>query len=175
MRTPLIVLAVVGFAAIAWAGTQFEPGIPGQSSTLTGPLTVLGAVNMTTGPMSVSGPLTAGPSVALDTTTLNGTTTVTGPASFSQPPSGLVRKGSLVRGASLGLAIGCQDLGTVSVSGALVDSGCSVTRRPAPILNLGITLDCFVATPGVVTVRACALVALLSAPAGTYGVTLVGE
>ena len=147
-------------------GPTTAPSFTGGSGSFTG-LTVSGTTNF--GTVNMGALTTAGPN------TLNGSTSITGACTFSQPPTGLTRKGSLVRGASLGLALGCQDLGTVSVAGSTVDSACNVTRRPAPILNLGITLDCFVATPGVVTVRACALLALLSAPAGTYGVTLVGE
>lgn len=174
MRRPLILVAALAATAVS-AGVVYRPGPPPPPSTLTGPLDVHGSVNMTTGPMVVNGQFAAGPTVTLNTATLSGTTNVTGACTFSQPPTGLVRKGSLVRGASLGLAIGCQDLGTVAVAGSTMDSACNVTRRPTPILNLGITLDCFVATPGTVTVRACALLALLSAPSGTYGVTLVGE
>lgn len=121
------------------------------------------------------GALLAGGSTLGPPVNLTGPVSVSGTCSFSQPPTGLVRKGSLVRGASLGLAIGCQTLGTAAVTGTTVDSGCMVTQRPAAILNLGVVLDCYVTSPATVTIRACALVALLSAPAGNYGVTLVGE
>lgn len=119
--------------------------------------------------------LTAGTSTLGPPVNLTGPVTVSGSAVFSQPPAGLVRKGTLERGASLGLSVGCQTLGTIAVSGVTEESACAVTRRPAAILNLGVVLDCYVTTTGTVTVRACALVALLSAPSGTYGVTLMGE
>lgn len=190
MRPAVIVVVVVFAAVCAWAGTRYEPGPPAPSSTLDGPLTVNGPVDMTTGPMNIDGgfyaqsvrgdagtfgTLGAGASTLGPPVGITGPLTVTGSASFSEPPTGLTRKGTLVRGASLGLGIGCQDLGTVAVTGVTTDSACNVTRRPTPILNLGITLDCYVGTAGVVTVRACALLALLSAPSGNYGVTLVGE
>lgn len=188
---PAVIFAAVVFAAVcAWAGTEYESGPPGPPSTLEGPLTVNGPVSMTSGPMNIDGgfyaqsvggdggtfgALGAGLSTLGPTVNITGPMTVTGSSSFSEPPTGLTRKGTLVRGASLGLAIGCQDLGTVAVAGVTTDSACNVTRRPAAILNLGITLDCYVGTAGVATVRACALLALLSAPSGNYGVTLVGE
>lgn len=223
----MILAGVVGVALAA--GLEVTPGQPPPPSTLEGPLTVNGSVEMTTGPMAVdggvsaqsyqggtatlsgltvSGPATLGPNVTLLGTittsaplssptvaadagtfgtltagpsnlgppvNLAGPVTVTGSTTFSEPPAGVVRKGTLTRATSLSLAVGCSTLGTVSVAGVTTDAACNVTRRPAPILNLGITLDCYAATPGVVTVRACALVSLLSAPAGDYGVTLVGE
>lgn len=161
-------LSVTGAASL---GPTSAPSVTsgsfvGGTASVTN-LTVSGTTNF--GTVNMGALTTTGPN------TLNGSTSVTGACTFSQPPTGLVRKGSLVRGAALGLSIGCQDLGTVAVAGTTLDSACNVTRRPAPILNLGITLDCFVATPGIVTVRACSLLALLSAPSGTYGVTLVGE
>lgn len=257
MRTPLIVVAATFAAMCAWAGTRYESGPPAPSSTLDGPLTVNGRVDMTSGPMmvdggvstrtmdtsaltadagafvtlstgsisaqsyaggtaaftglDVAGPASLGPNVTLrgtvTTTTpltspsvsadagtfgalvagpatlgppvnITGPMIVTGSASFSQPPSGLIRVGELVRGANLGLAVGCQNLGTIvggTVAGVTIRSSCNVSYRPPAILNLGITLDCVVTAPDTVVVRACALVALLSAPSGTYGVTLVGE
>lgn len=153
MRRSLMLGLVV--SAIGATGLEYEPGRGGN--TLEGPLTVNGAVTMTTGPMAINGALS-----------------VTGATTFSQPPTGLVRKGELVRGASLGLSIGCASLGTVAVSGVTTASACAVTYRPSAV-TLGAVLDCYVTAPGTVTVRACALVALTSAPAGAYGVTLVGQ
>lgn len=189
--------AAVG--AIFAGGIIYGPGQPPAPSTLDGPLTVNGPVAMTSGPMEIDGgssarsytggtmlshvssadagtfgTLTAGTSTLGPTVGLTGPVTITGATVFNTPPTGIVRKGVLTRASSLALSIGCASLGTVAVTGATAESACAVTYRPSAV-SFGAVLDCYVTAPGTVTVRSCALVALLSAPAGDYGVTLVGE
>ena len=164
MRGALI--SVLLGTALVSAGLEYDPGRGG--TTMEGPLTVNGAVTMTSGPMAVNGPLTAGPTVEL-----RGPTTTTGTFAFGQTPTGVARKGSLVRGSSLSITLlGCTSLGTVAVAGATVDSGCDMTQRPGNIPGL----QCRVTSAGTVTVEVCAQVlALGTAPAGTYGVSVTGE
>lgn len=177
MRSALI----TAVATLLASGMVYTTGQPPPPSTLDGPLTVNGSVTMTSGPMEIDGgssarTYTGGTMLSHVSSADAGTfgTLTCGTASFATPPTGLVRKGVLTRGSTLGLSIGCASLGTVAVSGVTTESACAVTYRPSSV-TFGAVLDCYVTAPGTVTVRACALVALLSAPAGDYGVTLVGE
>lgn len=172
---------VAAVSTLLLGGIVYTPGKPVPSSTLEGPLTVNGSVTMTSGPMAVDGgvsarELTGGTMLSHVSSADAGTfgALTCGTASFSTPPTGLVRKGVLTRGSGLGLSIGCVSLGTVNVPGVTVESGCMVTYRPTSV-TFGAVLDCYVTSANTVTVRSCALVALLTAPAGDYGVTLVGE
>jgi hypothetical protein len=117
--------------------------------------------------------------VVANNVTVTGKTTtgrleVEGAASFAQRPTGVVLGGSLVKAAATGLSVGCNVFGTVPVPGALVGDACVPSVIPSSALTLGITYDCYVTAPATVTLRSCGLVALVSAPAGTYQVRVIG-
>lgn len=100
---------------------------------------------------------------------------VSGAANFRQRPAGVFVLASLTKAASLTVGIGCSSLGTVSVPGMEPNvNACTVASLPTSALNLGVTYDCYVTASGVVTVRACGLVALVAAPAGIYRLVLSG-
>jgi hypothetical protein len=103
-----------------------------------------------------------------------GSLEVMGAAAFRERPTGVVLSGSLLKAAATGLSVGCNVFGTVSVPGALVGDACVPSAIPTSALALGITYDCYVTAPATVTLRSCGLVALVSAPAGTYQVRVIG-
>lgn len=177
MRSALI----TAVATLLASGMVYTTGQPPPPSTLDGPLTVNGSVTMTSGPMEIDGgssarTYTGGTMLSHVSSADAGTfgTLTCGTASFATPPTGLVRKGVLTRGSGLGLSVGCVSIGTVNVPGVTIESGCMVTYRPTAI-SFGGVFDCYVTSADTVTMRSCAILALLTAPAGDYGVTLVGE
>lgn len=153
---------------------------PPMAST---PQTVNGFVTMTSGLMVDGGVTTS--MVKADSgdfqnlyvdggTSLNGLE-VSGTANFRNRPGGVFVLASLTKAASLTVGVGCSTLGTVSVSGMEPNvNACTVASLPAAALNLGVTYDCYVTASGVVTVRACGLVALVAAPAGIYRLVISG-
>jgi hypothetical protein len=106
--------------------------------------------------------------------TTTGSLEVMGATTFRERPTGVVLGGSLVKAAATGLSVGCSVFGTVPVPGALVGDACVPSSIPTSALTLGITYDCYVTAPATVTLRSCGLVALVSAPAGTYQVRVIG-
>jgi hypothetical protein len=163
-----VVLPVALVAAAAWSQSAARPPKAGKFS----------------GPMDVSGPATFRSNVAVDGgvsaasvqagSVDAGTLNVTGAASFAQRPTGVVLSGSLVKAAATGVTAGCNVFGTISVPGALTGDGCLPSAIPTSALTLGITYDCYVTAPATVTMRSCGLVSLVSAPAGTYQVRVIG-
>lgn len=164
----------------------------GTPAVMDGPMTVNGFVTMTSGlwvdggvstttlraDSATVGTLDAG-AVSADSLTVAGKTTtgsleVMGAAAFRERPTGVVLSGSLIKASATGLSIGCNVFGTASVPGALVGDACVPSVIPTSALTLGITYDCYVTAPATVTLRSCGLVALVSAPAGTYQVRVIG-
>lgn len=190
-RVLFAVLLPVGLlAAYAWA--QSSPRASRGTNTFNGPMTVNGFVTMNSG-LSVDGGIVTnrietdsatvgglGASmVVANSLTVTGKTTtgsleVMGAAAFRERPTGVVLSGSLVKASATGLSVGCNVFGTTSVPGALVGDACIPSAIPTSALTLGITYDCYVTAPATVTLRSCGLLALVSAPAGTYQVRVIG-
>lgn len=182
-RVLFAVLLPVGLlAAYAWAQSAPRANRAGAVNTTMWArgFATDGGVNAATlqADNATVGSLDAG-TVSADNLTVAGKTTtgsleVMGTAAFRERPTGVVLSGSLVKASATGLSIGCNVFGTASVPGALVGDACVPSAIPTSALTLGITYDCYVTAPATVTLRSCGLVALVSAPAGTYQVRVIG-
>lgn len=187
-----LTLALVIVPGLELPAARAQAVYTGTPSVMDGPMTVNGFVTMTSGlwvdggvstttlraDNATVGSLDAG-AVAADSLTVAGKTTtgsleVMGASTFRERPTGVVLSGSLIKASATGLSIGCNVFGTVSVPGALVGDACVPSAIPTSALTLGITYDCYVTAPATVTLRSCGLVALVSAPAGTYQVRVIG-
>lgn len=203
MRRALLVgVGALLLAGVVRAQVLNEQPAEGGSGVITDPTTVLAPVTMTkelkaqggvissfiqSGDIqansvdagSVRATTAAIGSMDAGTLSVSGKTTtgsfeVMGTAAFRERPTGVVLSGSLVKAAATGLQVGCSAFGTVPVPGALVGDACVPSAIPTSALTLGITYDCYVTAPATVTLRSCGLVALVSAPAGTYRVAVIG-